>query len=652
MDMPKKRPESQRAQRPLDTEFSSPFLEQVFTAAQMQEAEDPKSPSEMLLRQSPFLNLFGNGDLGLDETQTKEPEQHVPDENPELDQDVDGELEQIEEEALAPEEDRERDPEEDRELNLEEDAEFDPDEDEELDPEEILFDEENYLDLLDDEVDPALEEAEFYTGEGLSDLELGQPEIDDQAPYLEEQVTQKNALLPRMKFEIQTFNKIWRNDGRTAATLLRKYGPRDFLIRKKRVRLESETHGVLEFETKWLRKRSAVKKAINKAIEMTEEMNDADPAKFEPTRQVFPFNVDHLRVGSKKEKKRGYWYAKKGMEGRKEKILGAKEVLETAITDRLWKADFQSSECILLHQYEAYLKQHEWPDIIDSVIKQAKEILEAVRPAKTSANQLSNLHSFLQMLVYYIQQGQGESVKGDPSKYAFVLMSRTNFASIYRRLLRRDERRLFYKIVRQNDILNNMGLNRKSWFFIDGYGSFTDRRGVKKSYRGPTVFQWLVGIYRGRDLLSGPSVKGMSDAMGKYSVETRRGKKDRWLVKFETRATILTRTFAVKDWLSYVMRLYDFAHERRRWPVAWVLSPLGSKAKRFLDLIAAADETGAISLAHRQGIVDENKLAGLVFHAHHPELVGRRIKRGERGLARTWLLIRNDVVRPFLKLAG
>lgn len=486
------------------------------------------------------------------------------------------------------------------------------------------------------------DEAEAYDEAAPAELEDSIEELYDEGedPYMEEETKGKSAL-PRMKFEFQTKNRIWRNDGKTPASLLdRKYGPKDFLVDRSDVRLESETHGVLEFETEWFRKWLALKTAIEKAVSMTVDMNGADPSTLEKTRKAFPFNVDHLRKASSKE----------------EKILGSGEMLEVEIIDGTWAAGIQSSECFMLAQYESYLRQHEWPHYRDSAIDNSKAILDAANTEGVPETELANLRNFLLIIVNYVMRGQGGkvsddagafcSVKGLAAKQAFTLMNRTSFSSMYRRLLTNTERALFRKIVKLDLILKPFGLNRKSPVFIEGYGS-------KAHHSGPTVFSWLMGIYNGVDLLSGRIGKGLSAAMGRYDVEIGKGKKDRWLVKFETRNTIMGATgIEAKDWKSYASRLYKFAAERRRRPVSWVLLPLGSKADSFLDLIHEGNLNGAITLANQQGIADENNLTSLVFHSIHLELGGRRILKAEKSLAKEWLQIRNDSVRPFLKSAS
>jgi hypothetical protein len=303
--------------------------------------------------------------------------------------------------------------------------------------------------------------------------------------------------------------------------------------------------------------------------------------------------------------------------------------LEVEIVDPFdlsWKAGIQSSESFLLEYYESFLRQHEWPFFRDGTIIHAKAILDAANTGGIHATELGKLRSLLQIIVNYIMRGQGgqesadagafADVEGMPAKQAFALMSRTNFASMHKVLLTDKEKRLFEKIVKNDSVLQEMGLDRKSPVFIQGYGT-------KHHEPGPTVYQWLAGIVRGVDLLSVQSVKSLSAAMGRYNVETRNGKKDRWMVKFETRNTILGAVeIEAKDWVKYASKLFDTASKR---------------------------ESDALGLLHKQGIVDEAKLVNFVFHARHPELGGRRIRKGERALADEWLRIRDAMVRPLLQ---
>ncbi len=74
-----------------------------------------------------------------------------------------------------------------------------------------------------------------------------------------------------------------------------------------------------------------------------------------------------------------------------------------------------------------------------------------------------------------------------------------------------------------------------------------------------------------------------------------------------------------------------------------------------LDLLGADDigcmMGGVASDAIATGNRDENALTDLEFHARHPERGGKRIEAGEKALAKEWLSLRDDVVRPALRAA-
>lgn len=463
-------------------------------------------------------------------------------------------------------------------------------------------------------------EAEPYEEEARADLEdsLADGYDEDEAEYMEGETGEEKALT-RMKFEFQTENRIFRNDGMTSSLLGRKYGRNDFLVKEKGVRLESETDGVLEFETEWFRTWPKLEKAIEKALEMIRDIEKAGPSKFDTTRKAFPFKVDHLRTRlTANEKRTGVFDRLPGTETKNEKILGAKEELEIEIVGPdgpKWKAAIQSSESFLLEYYESFLRQHELLSLVDDTIKHAQKVLDAVNTGGIPAAELAKLRSFLQIIVNYVMRGRSVDTKGHPAKATFQLMSRTNFASIYRELLTQKEKKLLEKIVTTDAILKELGLDRTIRFFKNGYGS-----DPADQHTGPTVYEWLSKIPRGVDLLSAAQGGSrLSAAMGRYRVDTKKGEKDRWHVKFETRGTRMGRVREAKDWVKYASDLFDLASKRER---------------------------DAVSLAFQQGVTDEIKLTNFVFHARHPDLQYRRIRKGEYDLGQEWNWIRDNLVRP------
>lgn len=73
---------------------------------------------------------------------------------------------------------------------------------------------------------------------------------------------------------------------------------------------------------------------------------------------------------------------------------------------------------------------------------------------------------------------------------------------------------------------------------------------------------------------------------------------------------------------------------------------------KVFDLVRAGQSWLALTQAIASGERDEIQLTDLVFHARHPELGGRRIKRGEQALIDEWQRIRANQVRPALARAA
>lgn len=399
--------------------------------------------------------------------------------------------------------------------------------------------------------------------------------------------TQAPVAQREMKFELQTYNRIWRNDGvNPPRRLERKYGPEDFLVKGAHgVRLESETDGVLEFETEWFRKWSDLEQALQEAAAMTQTMNQAED--LPGGRKAFPFDVVHLRTGSRRELRKGAWDWKKGYEGAGEKILGEDERLEVEIVNDTWNAAIQSSESIALTQFESLLKEHEPSHVASTGSAGDSVVADIAAAAGKPPAEFAKLRSFLQLIFYYIERGRTDLKKPDgdlePSKFAFLLMSRTSFSSMYQSLLSADEQAAFRNIVREQTILKKIHLTAGDYFFKDGHGGG----------RGPTIHNWLQSIAdprthgrrvedkKGktvhRDLLSPP--RGGSAAMGAFDVETEPGKKNTKLVRFETRNTARDfktvekqrgfssiRVQPAAQWVAYARELFQYAATERKRP--------------------------------------------------------------------------------------
>lgn len=166
---------------------------------------------------------------------------------------------------------------------------------------------------------------------------------------------------------------------------------------------------------------------------------------------------------------------------------------------------------------------------------------------------LPKLRNFLLIIVNYIERGEGgpraaaaqtySDVKGEASKQAFLLMSRTDFASIYRLLTRR-ERRIFRRLVGRNVIVDALGVKPDAFVYVKGYGK-------TGHHRGPRVRRWLTGITKGRDLLSVKHGRGISGAQGRFGVDRREGKKHTGLVQFEARGSQMGAFAKADDWVAY-----------------------------------------------------------------------------------------------------
>ncbi len=366
-----------------------------------------------------------------------------------------------------------------------------------------------------------------------------------------------------MKFEFQTRNVVWRTGGKKRRKLPRKFGPTTkpkhsrFLhkgTKGKRakggkegtaVELQSEAHGFVEFETpSWHRDWCAVKKRVKEAVAMVDKIQNK--AKLVRTvggvRTVeFPFGVKHLKKTKnfKKGLKRG-------------------ESLEVEILDPTWEASIQASESFGLSQFENYLTEH-LPSKAVSITGSAKKILDAANTKKIPDKDLVNLRNFLQIIIEHLTQARIWNPKFGKSKLAketISLMSRTNFSSIYRKLLSKTvERPLFRKIVKSNAIPKELGMKPNSLIFPKGF--------VGRKSPGPKIREWLISIHKnGRDRLS--FLGGDNRAMGRFNVDKRKGKKHSNLVKFEARATSgHDRTRPVTEWVDFAEEVFKAAHANR-----------------------------------------------------------------------------------------
>ena len=489
--------------------------------------------------------------------------------------------------------------------------------------------------------------------------------------------TSRPAIQRAMKFEYQIKdpdikNRVYRDDGTHVLPLPRKYGPEDYLAKgESGVRLESETHGQLEFETGWSRNWFKLGSQIAEARLMTELMNGSksdddkvvgsDGKKYRP----FPFAATHLRAGQgfRTRRRSNLWkrrqrtgkakvrsrrlkvkpmprsrsrtidrlskhdvvdvlergrrwsriekgkitgwvrskylrtiykryesnvnkYGPDGTETEdvwsRDTILKDKEQLLLDVQDENWTAYIQVSESFSLDQFESFMKQFGHPDDVDPVFQQVGDTMSSFNPNKPAppeimpddtsvdlvlkyttaaagnlvsdikfANQSSGLRNLLLMVFYYIRRGAGNLKTDEPEKWAFPLMSRTNFGSIYKSLSK-DEQRIFKKMVydRRRGILATLGLTRETKWYTKG-------KDDDAKIPSLTVYDWLKGITRGRDRLSGG---GFSGAMGRFRIE-REKKSQKGLIRFESRESEYLKP--ASKWIDHAFNLFLTAMQDR-----------------------------------------------------------------------------------------
>lgn len=224
-----------------------------------------------------------------------------------------------------------------------------------------------------------------------------------------------------------------------------------------------------------------------------------------------------------------------------DKPIKTEEKLLVEVKDSSWRPYIQISESFALEQYESYLTQYD-KVIGPTIIADAKQLLLEnnlqVAPTGETAAQKdirekaflgehNKLKNFLMMVTQYIKKGRTQTTGGDSAKFAFNLMSRTHFGSIFKSMTEK-EQLLFTQLVKDQTkgIIPKMGLTIDSEFFMDGTGT---------GYN-PTVYDWLISITKGGDILSSRSEykSKLPGAMGRYKLNEEKGM-NKGLVRFEAR---------------------------------------------------------------------------------------------------------------------
>jgi hypothetical protein len=345
--------------------------------------------------------------------------------------------------------------------------------------------------------------------------------------------------------------------------------------------VQTDTGGVLEFQTHHFRKWSELETQIQDAVDVVQGINK-DP-------KAFPFNQESRL--------------------QKEGLFKKGEKLEVVVSDAAFLADIQSTEGVALSQYQSLLKEHERDPAkyVDPVLKDAQDILNAAATASKSVKpgvSLDNLRGLLQMIINYVRRGQGElwdKTAAEPVKATVRLMARTDFSSAFRELLSADEKTLFKEIVKSGAIQTAVGIAANAPFFKTGYwghlgsmyalfeggkvtalapenktpihdcSSKTKTPGVDSSQCGKkfpesaiTVGGWLDSIVnQKKDALSPPAHGSVS--MGKFPVQSKGPEKG--LVVVEARGyRTRTRTQPASKWVEFAENIFSEAAACRARP--------------------------------------------------------------------------------------
>ncbi len=415
-----------------------------------------------------------------------------------------------------------------------------------------------------------------------------------------------------MKFEFQVKrNRVFGWDGdQRIWPLQRKFGPADFLVQgASGARMESETHGQLEFETKWERKFSKLAPQVIEAMEMTKQV-DALPKdvtvgghKFRklPTDPANPLDTSPLHgrnwsIPRGKSFENNHATETRGPRPdatHPDRALKGRQGLLVDVADPTWNAYIQTSESMEIDQYESYLRQYEFnrfdarkpvlgadgkphrspPDtkafpgtagIAQTVVSAADSILRSISRSSPPGTDTNSLRSYLQLVVHMILRGQfpAASPMFKPSKFTFALMSRTDLGRIYADVLETNERKLFDRFVANAEslLLGPLGLDGADRFFVHGQGS-KNNKGVN-----PKIIDWLTGLTKGVDGLSSrtPANKGrISAAMGRFGIDT--AGKHKGLARFEVRKTPGNSARA-DNWGQFVLTQFLIASQSRDRP--------------------------------------------------------------------------------------
>lgn len=238
-------------------------------------------------------------------------------------------------------------------------------------------------------------------------------------------------------------------------------------------------------------------------------------------------------------------------------------------TDTNWNAYIQPSESFEMTQFESFLNQYD-PVKGATITSSNRAFMEKYNPNKAPIGEgpLSKmfremkfrishpkLYNLLLMIDLVIQDGQNKKTPPGTVKYAFTLMSRTNFGSMFKSMSKA-EQQLFTKMVldKKNGFLPKMGVSSSTKVF-----AVRDAKDFN-----PTIYNWLVGITKGKDILSVQTSTSLPAAMGRFNIEDEKGK-HKGLIRYEARKVGGNSADAI-NWEKYAFKQFKAAMDNRSRP--------------------------------------------------------------------------------------
>ncbi|MDH3976490.1 MAG: DUF4157 domain-containing protein [Deltaproteobacteria bacterium] len=268
----------------------------------------------------------------------------------------------------------------------------------------------------------------------------------------------KNTIQRLMGFEFQTRNVVSKNRrGKSPRTFTRTQTKSKPLRTVKGLKMEVDTGSVIEFVTSAHSKWVDLKPDIENAVKIVNEIKALPKKPRDPKKSISQTNPEVYK-------------------GFKTDYFGKVDVLAKPSS---FRAKPQSTEGIVLKEYESLLKEH------DKRTSIAGKVTPAVTTILSGVNtkNIDNLKGFLQLIVHYILQAKRKLIltksgKIKQPKAFFRLMTRVDFASMYK-FLSKTEQNIFKALVKKvpNPIASVTGVSFSHDLFAHGYwGWHPDRR--------------------------------------------------------------------------------------------------------------------------------------------------------------------------------